>query len=72
MSDVIYETYISDEGDMVDMIAYRRFGDSTATAAILDANPGLAALGPVLERGVVIRIPVPIKKDRSQSTRLWS
>lgn len=69
----LFETYVTQDGDMVDLIAFRRFGSSSTFAeAILDANPGLAARGPVLEGGITIMIPVPLAKDRAQSTRLWS
>lgn len=69
---VKYEYHTTDEGDSVDLIAHRRFGDSSATAAILAANPGLAALGPTLPAGLKLAIPVPEQKDRQQSARLWS
>ena len=73
MADFVYEDYITTQGDTVDLIAFNRFGGSSGpTESILDANPGLAARGPVLPAGLTIRIPVPVKKDRAQSTRLWS
>lgn len=69
----VYENYITQEGDTVDLIAFNRFGGSSGpTEAILDANAGLAARGPILPAGLTIRIPVPVAKDRVQSTRLWS
>jgi phage tail protein X len=71
--DYVYETYLTQEGDTADLIAFERFGGSSGpTEAILDANPGLAARAAVLPAGLTIRIPVPVKKDRKQSTRLWS
>ena len=73
MVDFVYEDYITTQGDTVDLIAFNRFGGSSGpTESILDVNPGLAALGPILPEGLTIRIPVPVKKDRAQSTRLWS
>lgn len=73
MADVAYENYRTEEGDMVDLIAFNRFVSSSKfTEAIFDANPGLAAHGPKLPAGLTIRIPVPIQADRVQSTRLWS
>lgn len=72
-ADFIYETYVTEEGDVVDAIAFARFGSSSGTTEqILDANPDLASAGPVLPAGLTILIPVPIQKDRKQSTRLWS
>lgn len=55
------ETYVTQEGDSVDLIAYRRFGKHGMEAAILDANPGLAAHGPILPIGIKISIPIPAK-----------
>jgi phage tail protein X len=73
MSDAFtFETYITQEGDAADLIMFKRFGDSSATATFLDTNPGLAERGPKLPAGLTLRIPVPVQKDRKQSTRLWS
>lgn len=76
MADVVFEYYRTVDGDTVDLIAFRRFGTSSKTTeSILDANAGLAARharDPKLPAGLVIRVPVPVKKDRRQSTRLWS
>lgn len=44
-------------GDTVDLIAWRSFGDTGMTVAILDANPGLAQLGPVLPTGTLVTLP---------------
>ena len=67
-----FETYTTMDGDMVDLIAFNRFGDSSATTAIYDANPGLAALGAKLPGGLTIRIPIPTVRDRQTLPRLWS
>lgn len=68
-----FETYTTVDGDMVDDIAFGRFGRSEAAVeAIFAANPGLAARGPVLPAGVTIRIPLPVEKDRAEMARLWS
>lgn len=67
------ELYTTVAGDMVDNIAFKRFGSSRLHAErILDTNPGLAAMGSVLPAGVVIRIPVPAVPDRQKTARrLW-
>ena len=68
-----FESYVTQEGDTADLIAFNRFGSSSGTTeSILDVNPGLAALGPILPAGMTVKIPVPVAKDRKQSTRLWS
>lgn len=67
-----FESYSTKEGDMVDAIAFERFGTSRLHAErILDANPGLASMGEKLPAGVTIRIPVPEVKDRKVARRLW-
>lgn len=67
------ETYLTQDGDMVDQIAFERFGKSSgSTEAIYAANKGLADLGPKLPAGMTIVIPIPVVQDRQQSTRLWS
>ena len=73
MADLLYEDYRCEQGDTVDLIAFKRFGTSSGTTeSILDANPGLAAAGPVLAMGLVIRIPIPVKADRVEGINLWS
>lgn len=50
--------YITMDGDMVDLIAFRFYGDHVdKTALVLDANPGLADRGVVLSAGVEILLP---------------
>ncbi|MEQ9132642.1 MAG: tail protein X [Salinisphaeraceae bacterium] len=53
------QTYRTKAGDMVDEICWLHYGRSRGTMEIvLEANPGLAAYGPVLPAGVVITLPV--------------
>jgi phage tail protein X len=68
----LFEEYRTQQGDMVDLIAFRRFGASSPHAErILDANPGLAAYGDVLPPNIIVKIPVPKVQDRKTVTRLW-
>lgn len=68
-----FETYVTVEGDTVDLIVFERFGSSVgATEAVLAANPGLADQPPILPGGLTVRLPLPGVAERSQSTRLWS
>lgn len=66
-----FEEVTTVDGDMVDAIAFRRFGASANVEAIYEANRGLAERGPVLPAAVVIRIPVPDVKPRTATQRLW-
>lgn len=46
------------QGDTVDMICQRHYGRTAAvTEAVLDANPGLAELGPILPPGTLVELP---------------
>lgn len=62
---------IASEGDSVDLIAYRRYGSHGMEQAILEANPGLAALGPIIPLGTRIALPIANIKDRASSPRAW-
>lgn len=65
--------YITRQGDMVDGICRRHYGtERVTTERVLDANPGLAALGPVLEEGVTIRLPdLPPQPKIVPTVNLW-
>lgn len=68
-----FEEYRCQEGDTVDLIAFQRFQTHGMEMAILEANPGLASMGPVLPLGLVIKIPVPEVKDRARGvTNIWN
>lgn len=65
------------EGDAltVSLIVWRRFKRPMPglVETILDANPGLADLGPILPLGTVFEMPVPIARDHQvlDPIRLW-
>jgi len=64
--------YRSQEGDMVDWICWKHYGrQAGAVEAVLDANPGLAKLGPVLPAGTIIELPVLPDPSRNGTVRLW-
>jgi len=65
------ETVIAQDGDTVDLIAWRRFGTHGMEDAILAANPGLAALGIFIPRGTKIVIPVPVVAGKAIAQNLW-
>lgn len=52
--------YVTKQGEMLDLICFRFYGRSgQVTEAVLAANPGLAALGPILPFGTRILLPDP-------------
>ena len=61
------------EGDFLDYLVVQHYGvgaASGALSAVLEANPGLAARGPVLPEGVVIVLP-DLTPAETGVLRLW-
>lgn len=65
------KTYRTKEGDMLDAICKAEFGSEAHTPRVLDANPGLADLGPVYPAGLLIRLPAPAPTPARGTVRLW-
>lgn len=60
------------DGDTVDLVALAHYGATAGvTEAILAANAGLAALGPVLGAGVVIELPAIPAPSTAPTIQLW-
>lgn len=59
--------------ETVDALVYRATGAASPTVeAVLDANPGLAALGPVLPAGTRVLIPAnQPKAGAAPLVQLW-
>ncbi len=64
-------TYRTIDGDMVDAICKAHYGREDMTAAVYEANPGLAARGPVLPKGVLIKLPASSAPRTRKPIRLW-
>lgn len=64
--------YRTVEGDMVDAICKAQYGREAMTPAVYAANPGLAALGPVLPRGILITLPEIAAAPVRSPIRLWT
>ena len=63
--------YRTKTGDMLDLVCHRYYGDSIySVEAVYDANPGLAAHGPILPAGVNIDLP-EAQPAEPQTIRLW-
>ncbi|WHP66873.1 tail protein X [Phaeobacter inhibens] len=65
--------YRSKEGETADEIVWQHYGNRIAGALeiVLEANPGLAALGPVLPLGTRIRLPEIEPPKEAEAIRLW-
>lgn len=71
------QTYTTRDGDTLDYIAWKQYGTVTTTilVALLEANFGLADLGPVLSAGVSVVLPVidaSTEQAASQEVTLWT
>lgn len=62
----------SQQSDTVDQLCWRHLGRTAAVVeALLDINPGLAALGPILPTGTLVTLPdIPITTTRP-TVQLW-
>ena len=60
------------QGDVVDQIALAFYGRTVeATEAVLDANPHLADLPPILPAGVVVTMPDLPSTPTKGRLKLW-
>ncbi|MDQ0510871.1 tail protein X [Ancylobacter amanitiformis] len=66
-------TYKTRQGEMIDMICRRTYGDeSTYVEAVLEANPGLADLPSPLPMGTTITLPDLTTQTTSRTVvSLW-
>lgn len=66
-------SYLSSEGDVLDAVIWRHYGrqDQGALELVLEANPGLADLGPILPPGLSILLPAIPDAQPRDGVRLW-
>lgn len=66
-------SYRSKDGDTVDEIVWRYYGNQVrgALEIVLEVNPGLADLGPVLPVGTVVQLPEVETPKEAESVSLW-
>lgn len=61
------------QGDTLDALCWRHYGRTAGVVELaLEANPGLADLGPVLPMGTLVTLPPapPAREDR-RIIQLW-
>lgn len=65
--------YRTSEGDLVDYIAWKHYGttERLVVEQLLDANKGLADIGPVLPAGILVLLPVIDTTQKAQGIKLW-
>lgn len=60
------------QGDTVDLLCWRHLGRTAGvTELVLDSNPGLADLGPVLPIGTRVTLPDTLTAPAKQRLKLW-
>lgn len=65
-------TYLTRNGETLDAIAYRVYGDEQAVHALLAANPHVTRQPAELPSGLTLVLPdVPTSAGAVQTVRLW-
>lgn len=67
---MIVQHYVTRDGDMLDWICSKVYGRTDVVEAVLEANPGLAALGPVYDAGQIVVLP-DMPAPTKEMVRLW-
>lgn len=63
--------YRTKDGDTLDWICWRHYGQHGALETVLEHNPGLAELGAILPRDVRIRLPDIPNASNGGEVSLW-
>lgn len=65
-------TYLTRDGETLDAIAYRIYGDEQMVHMILAANPQITMLPPKLPSGRTLILPdAPPSSGQVKTVRLW-
>lgn len=61
------------QGDTLDAICWRHYGRTAGvTERVLEANPGLADLGPIIPIGTQVNLPpLPASSETPGVIKLW-
>lgn len=64
--------YRTKDGDTVDLICWHIYGATSGIVEqVLNANPGLATLGPVLPLGTLVTLPEVSQPDSIDQVGVW-
>lgn len=62
----------SQQGDTLDLILFRHYGYTAGiTEQVLNLNPGLATLGPIIPTGTLINMPAAPTQAEQPLILLW-
>lgn len=70
MSKHLAYTYEAKYQEMLDDIVFRHYGDHAPLQIVLNANPGLAKLGPIVPEGYGLILP-PVVEEPKKYITLW-
>ncbi|HDN9017547.1 TPA: tail protein X [Aeromonas salmonicida subsp. pectinolytica] len=63
----------SQQGDTLDLILFRHYGYTAGiTEQVLNLNPGLATLGPIIPTGTLINMPAAPTQAEQPLIQLWN
>lgn len=64
--------YRTKEGDTADLICWHIYGRTSGVVEqVLAANPGLAALGPIIPAGTLVKLPALEASSNTAQVDLW-
>lgn len=65
--------YKTSDGDTAEFVAWKHYGTQSGQVVerVMQANPGLSDLGPVLPAGVLIKLPELEAVGVSEGVKLW-
>lgn len=63
--------YVTKQDDMLDKICYKYYKSTEFVEKVLDYNRYLAAYGPILPAGLVIKLPNIEKPATKRKVSLW-
>ena len=65
--------YLTKEGDMLDEIAYRYYGNTSNLVVenIINANFGISDYEPILPAGILIELPEMKQTIEKRKVKLW-
>ncbi|WP_441228025.1 tail protein X [Tardiphaga sp. 20_F10_N6_6] len=66
--------YSTRDGDTADYIAWKHYGttERLVVEQLLDANKGLADMGPLLPAGVIVTLPDIDTTEKATGVTLWT
>ncbi|MEW5763725.1 MAG: tail protein X [Acidobacteriota bacterium] len=62
---------ITADGDVLDRVCWEYYGFEGCVESVLEANPGIAALGPSLPAGIRVVMPAITDGTVAAPVRLW-